>query len=113
MKRPVSVTIVAFLFIAAGIVGLVYHATEFDMRAQFQTDRLLILFVRLMAFVGGVYLLRGANWARWLVVAWIGYHVVLSIGHSTSELVMHSVIFVGVTALLFLPGASKYFRKSS
>ena len=35
-----------------------------------------------LAIVCGVFLLRGHNWARWLALAWIAFHVVLSAFHA-------------------------------
>ena len=33
----------------------------------------------LLAMVSGAFMLRGHNWARWLALAWIIFHVILSI----------------------------------
>ncbi len=74
-KRPLSVTLVGWLFIAAGIVGIAYHATEFNASDPFGYDLLLALGVRILAIVGGAFALRGANWARWLLLVWLAYHV--------------------------------------
>jgi hypothetical protein len=109
-KRPLSVTVVGCVYIAAGAVGLVYHLTGFNPAHPFQDDTLWIAVVRVIAIVSGVYLLRGSNWARWLALAWIAYHVVLSAFHSPSELVMHGLLCVVFAYLLFRPRATGYFR---
>jgi hypothetical protein len=57
-----------------------------------------------------VFMLRGCNWARWLLLVWIAYHVILSAFHSLSELVMHSLLFALVAYFLLRPQASAYFR---
>lgn len=107
-KRSLSVTIIAWIYIVAGVVGLAYHAKE---PAQaFENDGLWICLVRLLAIVAGVFLLRGHNWARWLCIAWMAWHVWLSIFHPVSELIMHSVLLVVFAFLLFRPRASAYFR---
>jgi hypothetical protein len=74
-QRPLSVTIVAALLILAGMIGFAYHLTEFVSRSRLQSDDLWVLAVRLLAIAYGVFLLRGRNWARWLAIAWIAYHV--------------------------------------
>jgi len=65
MKRPWPVTVCGFLFIAVGLMGLVYHYRE----TPHDRDFLLISGVRLLAVIGGIFLLLGQNWARWLLLA--------------------------------------------
>lgn len=108
--RPRSVTVIGWLFVAAGIVGFVYHATELTTTGPVDSDVVWVLFVRLLAIVGGAFMLRGADWARWLVLAWIAYHVVLSAFHSWSETAVHAVLLAGVAVILLRPEASAYFR---
>jgi hypothetical protein len=108
--RPLSVTLISYLFIAAGVMGIIYHASELkDVVAMPEVS--LVLFVRILAIIGGVFTLRGVNWARWLLVAWIIYHVVLSFAHSTAELVMHFILAIVVVLSLFHPKANTYFKK--
>lgn len=109
-KRPLSVTIIAWIYIVAGVVGLAYHAKEFKLSPLFENDGFWICFVRLLAIVCGAFMLRGHNWARWLSVAWMAWHVYLSIFHPLSELIMHSLLLVVFAFLLFRPGAAAYFR---
>ena len=71
----------------------------------------LVLFVRMLAIIGGIFTLRGANWARLLLVAWIMYHVILSFYHSTAELIMHFVLSIVVVISLFHPKANASFKK--
>ncbi len=109
-KRPLSVAIISYLFIMAGAVGLAYHATEFNPQHPFEYELMLVLFVRLLAIVGGVFALRGANWARWLLLTWIAYHVILSGFHTLSELVMHGALLAVVAYFFLLAKESAYFR---
>jgi hypothetical protein len=106
--RPPSVTVIGFLFLAAGVVGVAYHVGEFRTRPPLEYA--VVCFVRLLAILCGVFLLRGSNSARWLLLAWIAYHVVLSAFHSLSGLVMHAVLLAVVAYFLFRPQASAYFR---
>ena len=109
MKRPLPVTILGYLFIVVGLVGLVYHLFESP------PDRWIVLIsiVRIIAVVGGVFLLRGHNWARWLILAWLAFHVVVSAFHSLSESIAHVVLLMVVGYFLLRPPASKYFQSVS
>jgi len=108
MKRPLPLTMLGFLFIVAGVVGLAYHLSERPL------DRwvALISVIRVLAIVGGVFLLKGRNWARWLMIGWLGFHVGVSALHSLSECIAHAVLFLVVAYFLLTPPDSKYFRAS-
>ena len=112
-KRPLSVTVISWLFISAGVIGLVYHATDFVAQRPFEYDLVLVCFVRLLAILCGVFMLRGSNWARWGLIVWIAYHVILSAFHSPSELIMHSALLALIAYFLFRPKVSAYFRGKS
>ena len=112
MKRPLSVTLISCLFIGAGVTGIIYHASELKDIAT-RPEVIWVLVVRLLAIIGGIYALRSANWARWLLVAWIMYHVILSFYHSTAELAMHAILAVVVLIALFHKGANAYFAGRS
>ncbi len=109
-ERPRSITVISWLFIAAGVIGLAYHATEFKADRPFQYDVGWVCLVRLLAILCGVFMLRGSNRARWLLLVWIAYHVVLSALHSLSELVMHTLLFAIVAYFLLRRRTSAYFR---
>jgi hypothetical protein len=57
-------------------------------------------------------MLRGRNWARWLLLAWIAYHVALSAFHSLSGVVTHALLFMVIAYFLFRPQVSEYFRRT-
>ncbi len=40
-------------------------------------------------------MLRGSNWARWLALAWIAFHVFLSFLHSWQQVLVHCLFFRG------------------
>lgn len=112
-KRPFPVTIISWLFIAAGTVGFIYHASEFSSHEPFGNDVLWVLFVRLLAVVGGVFTLRGADWGRWLLAAWMAYHVVLSVFHPVEQLIIHTALLAVILFFLFRPKINKYFKSTS
>jgi len=109
-KRPLSVTILSFLMIAVGVVGLAYHLTEFQAQLPFQYDLALVCLIHLTAIVCGAYMLRGSNWARWLTLAWLAFHAIVSGFHAWEQLVVHGLLFAAITYLLCCPQATEYFR---
>jgi hypothetical protein len=111
-ERPLSVTIISGLFIAAGVIGLAYHFTELKIQGAFQYEVVWALMLRFMAIVCGVYMLHGSNWARWLTMAWMAYHVILSGFHSLQALVIHSLLFAVFAYFLFRAGVTVYFRRA-
>lgn len=110
MKRPISVTIIGFLFIIAGTIGIVYHATEVQ-KISDQPELIWIFVLRLLAIIGGIFSLRGKGWARWLMLAWMAYHTVLSFFHAPLELAVHVLFLVAAIYALFNSSASVYFQK--
>lgn len=110
-KRPLAVTMVSWLFIAAGAIGLAYHLTEINPQQPLQAESFWILLLRLLAIVCGVFMLRAANWARWLALAWMAFHVLLSFSHSLHQVLVHGLLFVLIAYILFRPEARAYFRR--
>jgi hypothetical protein len=112
-KRPIAVTIVGFLYILVGVVGGAYHLMGFKAQHPFQYDILWAEGAEVVAIVCGVYMLRGHNWARWLAMAWIAFHVFLSAFGALSELAIHGLFFVILAYLLFRPTSGRYFRAAT
>lgn len=63
-KRPLSVTIISYVYMAAGAVGILYHASELKAKHLLQSDVMWVLLLSFTAIVSGVFMLRGSNWAR-------------------------------------------------
>jgi hypothetical protein len=112
--RPrLVVVIIGWLFIAVGGLGLLGDWLPFltsnaarhaaALRTEGVPMLALIWTVRLLAVVGGAFLIRGAPWARWLLAAWMAFHVALSASHSLGALALHLVIFGGIAYVLFRP----------
>jgi len=89
-----------------GIIGSAYHFH--DLR---QPDGVLTECIEVLAILAGAFMLRGSNWARWLALAWMTFHVVLSAFGALRELAIHSLILAGIAWLLFLPQSRRYFGK--
>jgi hypothetical protein len=105
------VTLIGWLFVTAGLIGVVYHLP--DLRQPFEEDALLLCSVRLLAIVAGAYILRGRNWARWLALAWMSYHVVLGAFHTSGEFFAHALLLAIIASVLLQPAASRFFRVRS
>jgi hypothetical protein len=110
MQRPRAVTVLGILYIAMGAIGLVYHARELRAWHPFPYELAGVCLVRVLAVVAGIFMLRAADWARWLALAWILFHVVLSAFHSAGEAAMHAAFFLLFTYLLLRPQSARYFR---
>lgn len=108
-KRPISVTIAGYVIVAAGVMGLAYHSTEW-LHRPFQSEIIWISLLRVLAVVAGFGMLRGYNWARWLTLVWIAFHVVVSYWHGWSEVAMHAVVLAVFAYVLFRPAANAYFE---
>jgi hypothetical protein len=97
----------------AGIVGFFYHLKDFADPDQKLYVTILVELLRIVAFVSGLLLLRASNTGRWLSIAWVLLHVVISAFNSVNEMIMHIVVLLIVCILLFLPVSSRYFNKKN
>ena len=109
-KRPLSVTILACVYIGVGAIGFIYHFTEFLSRSAFHYDVIEIELTELLAIVSGAFMLRGQNWARWLALAWMAFHVILSAFRALPELAIHCLFCAVIAWILFRTNAARYFR---
>jgi hypothetical protein len=110
MKRPISVTLIAWLLILTGAAGIAYHITDLTSWHPFPYGNIAILLVRALAILAGVYLLRGSNWARWLAIIWIAFHVGISFFNSWSQVAVHTVVLAIFAYVLLRPAATAYFH---
>jgi hypothetical protein len=110
VKRPLAVTILGWFYMAVGVLGSAVHAKELLTQPVFQADALGVVLVSVLAVVAGVSMLRGRNWARSLALAWMAFHVIVSVFHSLRDVAVHAVLLALFTYLLFRPEATAYFR---
>ena len=109
--RVRSVVAVGVLFLLLGALDLWRGLAPLFASAprwHMATDDVQVFAIGVAAIVGGIFALRGANWARWLLAVWMALHVAISVGQP-SALVAHLVIFGFVAWLLFRSGASAHF----
>jgi len=109
-KRPLAVTILACVYIAVGTIGLVYHVGELHGANPFEYGALSVEATELVAIVCGAFMLPGHNWARWVAVAWMAFHVILSAFHSLGQFAIHLLFLAVIAWFLFRPDAARYFR---
>jgi hypothetical protein len=107
LRRPVSVTILACVYLVVGAVGFAYY---FRPMLSLQQESVWAELTELLAIVSGVFMLRGRDWARWLALAWIVFHVVLSAFHSFREFAIHGLLCAVIAWILFRSHATRYFR---
>lgn len=120
--RPRAITAIAWVFVVVGAAGLLGDlwplltpaATQqlARLRADGIADFGPAWALRFAAIVGGVGLLRGGNWARWMLVAWMVIHVGIGALDSWQAALLHTAIFVPITYFLFRNPAGIYFRTS-
>ncbi|MBO0721968.1 MAG: hypothetical protein J2P41_14180 [Blastocatellia bacterium] len=116
-KRPLSLTVISWIFIAVGGIELINSLLPLvDPSAALRVadhpyEFWLTPLIEILAIGSGVFMLYGFNWARWLLVVWIGYHIILSVLHSALQVIVHSLLFAVVLYFLFRPEATTYFRE--
>ena len=111
-RRPLSITLIGWLFVAVGCFQLVRHSWP-PIRGLDPggLDGLVwIVATQVLSIVCGVLMLRGSNWGRWLLAVWLVEHLLIGLGHSAFKMIVHAVLFTVVAYLVFRPSASAYLR---
>jgi hypothetical protein len=111
-KAPLPVIVIAALLILAGVAGLVGDVMNHHPLSASHYETVWIAGVHLLAIVAGVFLLRGQNWARWLAVAWMTFHVAISFGR-WQMLIPHVILLVLFAYGLFRADARAWFRTAN
>jgi hypothetical protein len=109
-KRPITITSLSWLYIAVGALGTAGHYGNFWTHKPTVNEFVWITVLGVAAVVAGVFMLRGQSWARWLALAWIAAHVVISAFHPLQELIVHCALLVLFSYLLFRREAREYFN---
>lgn len=111
-KEPLSIVILSALYIVLGFFGTIAHYVQFWMQRSTMNanEALWITVLGVAAVVAGVFMLQARNWARWLALAWMAAHVVISVFHSKQELIIHCVLLVVIGYLLLRRTAQVFFN---
>src|ERR1700728_3974681 len=104
-KRAIAVLFLSCLYIAVGTIGFVVN---FPKLTALQQESIWIEFTELLALIAGAFMFRGRNWARWLALIWMAFHVAISFP-VVRQVVTHSIIFALIAGVLFRPDARRYF----
>ena len=107
-RRPLSILVLACLYIAVGGIGFIVHFHDLLTHPQ---EGVWIELTELVGLISGVWMLRRQNWARWLALIWIVFHVILSVFHPLRELMIHATFCVVIAWILLRPAAARYFRE--
>jgi hypothetical protein len=121
-KRPISVTVIAWLLLVVSSLSLV--AVVFDPHTpELMANRLLpvpvlyfkVFVTALIYMLSGIFMLRGARWARMLYLVWGGIVSTSSLLESVPklELITEFLIYAIIVFFLFRPKASAYFSGSA
>jgi hypothetical protein len=73
-------------------------------------EMMLMVGVHLLALIGGIMLLKDVPGARWLLISWMAFHVVLSLYHPLFELFVHGLLLITL-AYFFLNKSSQNFYR--
>ena len=108
-QRPLAITIISWLFIIFGSIALLSGVLPLaDIKSHWYVH-----LSRFLQIVAGVFMLYGRNWARWLLVAWIAFHIVVGALNGLMSLAMHVVIFSVILFFVFRRDANVYFAGGS
>ena len=109
-QRPRPITIISWFFIIFGSIALISGLlSPHNFTLEQLKGHWMVHLSRLLMIIAGIFMLRGRNWARWLLVVWIAFHIVLSALHSVFLLLIHIVIFTVILYFLFRRESSSYF----
>lgn len=103
--RPLSITILGWLFLIFGSIALLSGLLPFigadraQLIAEFKTHWMVHL-SRLVQIAAGLFLLRGYSWARWLLVVWMAFHLVVGAMHGWIMFLIHLVFFSVILILI-------------
>jgi len=121
MKRPISVTVIAWIMIAMGAISLITSTASLSnpMAREFMSQSPLpiaLQYVMMYAglaimIVSGIALLRKQNWARYLYTIWSVVAFVTGVLTSPMKmaLIPGFVIFLIIVFFLFRPKTTRYF----
>jgi hypothetical protein len=124
MKRPTSISVIAWILIVVAIISLISSAISLNnpMAKALMAKSLLpisLQYVMLYAglivqIVSAIAMLKGQNWARFLYVIWsvIGSIIGIATSPMKAAMIPGIVIFIVIAFFLFRPKANEYFHSN-
>jgi hypothetical protein len=113
LKRPIAVTVVAVLLMLTAAFGLLGDYLNFKSLATDHYETVWIAAIDLLGMAIGAFILRGRNWARWLAMVWMAFHVAISFFDSIEKVLIHSIVLALFAWGLFRGPARIFFGKRS
>ena len=107
---PPTITLLSFLFIAVGIISTGVHVWQFRVAQPTQLEAAGIVAIGALAVVAGIYMMRGKNWARWLALAWISFHVIIAALDQPIGLIIHAIFVALLAWFLFRRESQQWFN---
>lgn len=111
---PPTITLLSFLFIAIGVISTGVHIWQFSISRPTFFEEAGIYVLGALAVVAGIYMMRGRNWARWLALGWICFHVIVaafsqSIGQAIIGVLIHGLFVALLAWFLFRRESQEWF----
>lgn len=109
-KRPTGVTIVSWVLIAISAVQLltIFLPPMPSFVYAFIPSPQFLVFATLFS---GIFMLKGAGWARWLYIASGAVGIVMTLGSGGLEALVLIVINIPFMVILFRKNSSEYFSR--
>jgi hypothetical protein len=123
MKRPTSVSVIAWFLIVTSLISLVtsYASLGNPIAQELMAKSLLPMSVQyVMLFAGlaitlaaGFAMLKGLNWGRTVYVAWsaLGFVIALATSPIKIAVIPGAVVFAIIAVFLYRPKAATYFSR--
>ena len=123
-KRPTSITVIAWILIAAGGISLITstvslnNPTVKELMAKspipIPVQYAMLYLGLLVSIASGAGMLKRQNWARLLYVIWaaLGSLVGLCTSPMKTALIPGTIFFIVIVIFLFRPKANQYFSKT-
>jgi len=117
--RPKAVTVVSWFFIVISCTILLQQLVNAEFRAEFLRpgartpwQLLFVLALPMVYLVLGGCTLVGHNWARWVLVVWLGVNAVsaIAVGADLKALCVGLLMFIATAYYLFRPQARAFFQ---
>ncbi len=121
-KRPLSISIISWIFIILGGVMIIsmfrpvpedveWHMSQF--RVRHPIIYLQFLLMPYLAFVCGLFMFLGFQWARWLFVCWFGDNMIAKVVHSPATMLPQALLFGVIMFFLYRPAATAFFNATA
>ncbi len=128
-ERPRSITVISWLFIVTGgfsllgvIIGLWNPQAQHIAREIMEQNPLPLSVQYAVSFTGltatlasGIFMLRGANWARYLYIIWGAISLLLSVFTAPAKLaIIPGLAIYGIIVFFLMqPKANEFFNPST